>query len=62
VENARLFAEVKEKTAELAQANHELLEASRAKSSFIAAMSHELRTPLHYHGRTDLIQDRFSGP
>jgi len=62
VENARLFAEVKEKTAELAQANHELLEASRAKSSFIAAMSHELRTPLHIIiGNSDLTRDGFFG-
>jgi signal transduction histidine kinase len=61
-ENARLFAEVKEKTSELAQANHELVEASRAKSSFIAAMSHELRTPLHIiGGNVDLIQDGFFG-
>ncbi len=61
-ENARLFAEVKEKTSELAQANHELVEASRAKSSFIAAMSHELRTPLHIiSGNVDLIQDGFFG-
>ena len=62
VENARLFAEVNEKTAELAQANHELLEASRAKSSFIAAMSHELRTPLHIIiGNSDLTRDGFFG-
>ena len=61
-ENARLFAEVNEKTAELAQANHELLEASRAKSSFIAAMSHELRTPLHIIiGNSDLTRDGFFG-
>jgi signal transduction histidine kinase len=62
-ENARLFAEVKEKTSELAQANQELLEANRAKSSFIAAMSHELRTPLHIIiGNADLAQEGFFGP
>jgi len=61
-ENARLFAEVKEKTSELAQANHGLVEAGRAKSSFIAAMSHELRTPLHIIiGNADLIQNGFFG-
>jgi signal transduction histidine kinase len=61
-ENAGLFAEVKEKTSELAQANHELVEASRAKASFIAAMSHELRTPLHIiGGNVDLVQDGFFG-
>jgi signal transduction histidine kinase len=61
-ENARLFAEVQEKTSELAQANHELVEAGRAKSSFIAAMSHELRTPLHIiGGNVDLIQGGFFG-
>ncbi|MBI2532994.1 MAG: GAF domain-containing protein [Deltaproteobacteria bacterium] len=62
VENARLFAEVKEKTAELAEANQELVEASRAKSSFIAAMSHELRTPLHIIiGNSELTSDGFFG-
>lgn len=61
-ENARLFAEVKEKTSELAKANQELIEASRAKSEFIAAMSHELRTPLHIIiGNSDLTQEGFFG-
>lgn len=61
-ENAQLFAEVKEKTSELAQANQELLDASQAKSAFIAAMSHELRTPLHIIiGNADLTQEGFFG-
>jgi signal transduction histidine kinase len=63
VENARLFAEVKEKTSELARANEELTEATRAKSEFIAAMSHELRTPLHIIiGHSDLTRDGTFGP
>jgi signal transduction histidine kinase len=58
VENARLFAEVKEKTSELEKANRELVEATQAKSEFIAAMSHELRTPLHIIiGHSDLTRD-----
>jgi signal transduction histidine kinase len=63
VENARLFAEVKEKTSELAKANEELRAATRAKSEFIAAMSHELRTPLHIIiGHSDLTRDGTFGP
>jgi len=62
VENARLFAEVNKKTLELAKANQELLEATRAKSEFIAAMSHELRTPLNIVlGSSELMTDGFFG-
>ena len=58
VENARLFTDLKEKTSELAETNEKLLEATRAKSEFIAAMSHELRTPLHIIiGHSDLTHD-----
>jgi signal transduction histidine kinase len=62
VQNATLFTQVKEKTTELAKTNEELLQATHAKSEFIAAMSHELRTPLHVIiGNADLTSDGFFG-
>jgi signal transduction histidine kinase len=61
-DNARLFAELNEKTSELVKANQELVDATRAKSEFIAAMSHELRTPLNIIiGNSDLTRDGFFG-
>jgi signal transduction histidine kinase len=61
-ENARLFEQVNQKTAELGQMNQDLQEASRAKSEFIAAMSHELRTPLNViMGNAELTGDGFFG-
>jgi signal transduction histidine kinase len=62
VENARLFAEVNATTSELLKTNQDLLEATQAKSEFIAAMSHELRTPLNIIiGNSDLTRDGFFG-
>jgi signal transduction histidine kinase len=46
-ENARLFEQVNQKTAELGQINQELQEANQAKDEFLSVMSHELRTPLN---------------
>jgi signal transduction histidine kinase len=46
-ENARLFEQVNQKTAELGRMNQELQEANQAKDEFLSVMSHELRTPLN---------------
>ncbi len=46
-ENARLFEQVNQKTAELGHMNQELQEANQAKDEFLNVMSHELRTPLN---------------
>ncbi len=42
-----LESQVKEQTSELRNANQQLVDANRAKSSFLSNMSHELRTPLN---------------
>ena len=61
-ENARLFEQVNQKTAELGKINQELQEANHAKSEFIAAMSHELRTPLNViMGNAELMGEGFFG-
>jgi signal transduction histidine kinase len=56
LENARLFAEI-------AQKSHELEIASQHKSQFVANMSHELRTPLAaILGYAELMQEGFYEP
>jgi GAF domain-containing protein len=55
IQNARLFAEIEDKSRQLA-------EASQHKSQFLANMSHELRTPLNaVLGYTELILDSVYG-
>ncbi len=55
IQNARLFREIEEKSAELEVAN-------RHKSEFLANMSHELRTPLNaVIGFSEVLIDRMFG-
>jgi len=55
IQNARLFREIQEKSAQLEVAN-------RHKSEFLANMSHELRTPLNaIIGFSEVLGERYFG-
>ncbi|MFP7753739.1 ATP-binding protein [Thermodesulfobacteriota bacterium B35] len=61
-EVARRTAMLRERTYLLEQANRDLKELDRLKSSFLANMSHELRTPMNsIIGYTDLLLDGVDG-
>jgi len=56
IQNAKLFREIQEKSAQLEVASHH-------KSQFLASMSHELRTPLNaILGFNEMILDDVYGP
>ena len=62
-EVARRTMMLRDKTLLLEQANRELRELDRLKTSFLANMSHELRTPMNsIIGYTDLLLDQVDGP
>ena len=53
---------VEERTAELVDANNQLVEAGRVKDDFLAVVSHELRTPLTViMGMADMARDELDG-
>ncbi len=58
IQNARLFAQIQDRAAELSVALERLQELDKLKSEFIQNVSHELRTPLAIvRGYAELLRD-----
>jgi GAF domain-containing protein/anti-sigma regulatory factor (Ser/Thr protein kinase) len=63
IENAQLYADLKERAAKLEQAYRELQEADQLKDELVQNVSHELRTPLTFiKGYVELLLDSTMGP
>ncbi len=63
IENAQLFAAIKERAQELERAYNELQELDRKKDEFVQNVSHELRTPLTFvKAYVELFLDGTLGP
>ena len=63
LENAQLYADLKERAAKLEQAYRELQEADQLKDELVQNVSHELRTPLTFiKGYVELLLDSDMGP
>jgi signal transduction histidine kinase len=63
IQNAKLYADLKERAGKLAQAHSELQESDRIKSEFVQNVSHELRTPLTFvKAYAELLLDGSLGP
>ncbi len=61
--NRTLEERVRERSADLRQANADLARAARAKDEFLATMSHELRTPLSaILGYSEILLEEIHGP
>lgn len=62
VENAQLYAQLKERARRLEQAYDELKELDRLKTEFVQNVSHELRTPLTFiKGYIELLRENALG-
>lgn len=63
IQNAKLYAGLKERAEGLAQAHKELQESDRLQSEFVQNVSHELRTPLTFvKAYVELLLDETLGP